>query len=309
MKVLATTVAVALVVSCAAIPFDADLSLPVNDRLEIQRINSNIKSWVAGENEFFKNWTMREAQMLLGTIYEAHNALPPNDFVAVNLSLPSDFDARTQWPGLIHPIRNQERCGSCWAFAGSEVLSDRFAIATKRQSPVLSPQDMVTCDGGDHGCSGGRLFSAWNYLKTTGIVTDSCDPYTAGDGVAGACASKCADGAPWKKYRAKDAYPVSGVEHIQQEIMASGPVEAQLLVYGSLLKYKSGVYHKAWWELVPKGGHAVKILGWGTEEGSDYWLVANSWSPTWGAEGYFKIRRGHNECGIEGGIFAGHADV
>jgi cathepsin B len=47
------------------------------------------------------------------------------------------------------------------------------------------------------------------------------------------------------------------------------------------------------------GGHAMRILGWGTEKGEDYWLVTNSWSPQWGLKGFFKIRRGTNECGIE----------
>jgi len=65
------------------------------------------------------------------------------------------------------------------------------------------------------------------------------------------------------------------------------------------MSYKSGVYQKHWWELFPEGGHAVKIVGWGTEECKDYWLVANSWDTTWGDDGYFKIKRGSNECGIE----------
>ena len=53
------------------------------------------------------------------------------------------------------------------------------------------------------------------------------------------------------------------------------------------------------------GGHAVKILGWGNEDNTDYWLVANSWNEDWGDKGFFKIRRGHDECGIEGQINAG----
>ena len=69
----------------------------------------------------------------------------------------------------------------------------------------------------------------------------------------------------------------------------------------------SGVYqHKTGGFL---GGHAVKILGWGTESGKDYWLVANSWNPSWGDKGFFKILRGHNECGIEGEIVAGMAKL
>lgn len=53
------------------------------------------------------------------------------------------------------------------------------------------------------------------------------------------------------------------------------------------------------------GGHAIRILGWGVEDGNKYWLVANSWNSDWGDHGYFKILRGSNECGIEAQINAG----
>ena len=56
---------------------------------------------------------------------------------------------------------------------------------------------------------------------------------------------------------------------------------------------------KKFYELLPEGGHAVKIVGWGTEDGTDYWLVANSWNTSWGLEGFFKIARGGDQCGIE----------
>ena len=69
----------------------------------------------------------------------------------------------------------------------------------------------------------------------------------------------------------------------------------------------SGVYeHKSGSML---GGHAIKLLGWGTENGVDYWLVANSWNPDWGDNGFFKIRRGTDECGIESNVVAGKMNV
>ncbi|KAF6037087.1 CTSB [Bugula neritina] len=65
----------------------------------------------------------------------------------------------------------------------------------------------------------------------------------------------------------------------------------------------NGVYqHETGGEL---GGHAIRILGWGTENDTPYWLVANSWNNDWGASGYFKILRGQDECGIESSIAAG----
>lgn len=85
--------------------------------------------------------------------------------------------------------------------------------------------------------------------------------------------------------------------------MAHGPVEAAFTVYADFLSYKSGVYqHRSGGVL---GGHAVKMMGWGVENGTPYWLMANSWNEDWGLKGYFKILRGVNECGIEGSLVAG----
>lgn len=100
-----------------------------------------------------------------------------------------------------------------------------------------------------------------------------------------------------------NSYMVTGVTTIMQEIMTNGPVEAAFDVYEDFLTYKSGVYYYVSGNYL--GGHAVKILGWGVQSGVNYWLVANSWNTDWGDKGYFKIRRGTDECGIEDYIVAG----
>merc|ERR1711904_115229 len=190
----------------------------------INKINSNMSTWWAGRNEHFEGWTWDEARRLFGTrmVNPEGVNMPVRSHDDVDMNeIPASFDARQQWPQYIHPIRDQQRCGSCWAFAASEVLSDRFAIATKKASPVLSPQDLVSCDKTDQGCNGGRLPDAWNYLKTTGIVTDTCEPYTAGTGTSGTCLHKCSDSEAYKKYQSKDAYKVTGVANIQKEIMTN----------------------------------------------------------------------------------------
>jgi len=78
-------------------------------------------------------------------------------------------------------------------------------------------------------------------------------------------------------------------------------------VYEDFYKYKSGIYEYTAGDLV--GGHAVRIVGYGTENGVDYWKVANSWDWYWGEAGYFRIRRGTNECGFESEITSANADV
>ena len=69
------------------------------------------------------------------------------------------------------------------------------------------------------------------------------------------------------------------------------------------MSYKSGVYQHVTGGML--GGHAVKIIGYGTDSksGLDYWLVANSWNTDWGVNGYFMIRRGNNECNFEANMW------
>jgi cathepsin B len=85
--------------------------------------------------------------------------------------------------------------------------------------------------------------------------------------------------------------------------MNNGPVEGALTVYEDFPTYKSGVYQHVHGKAL--GGHAIRILGWGVEDGTPYWLIANSWNSDWGDNGYIKILRGKDHCGIESQITAG----
>ena len=79
-------------------------------------------------------------------------------------------------------------------------------------------------------------------------------------------------------------------------------METGFTVYDSFMNYKSGVYERTWFDVIPKGGHAVKVIGWGKEDEKDYWLCANSWNTSWGDNGLFKIRMG--SCGIDTDLYA-----
>ena len=82
-----------------------------------------------------------------------------------------------------------------------------------------------------------------------------------------------------------------------QEIYERGSVSAAFSVYEDFGNYKSGIYQHVTGGYL--GGHAIKIIGWGVENGVKYWLCANSWNESWGEKGFFRILRGQNECGIE----------
>merc|ERR1711918_76098 len=79
--------------------------------------------------------------------------------------------------------------------------------------------------------------------------------------------------------------------------MMGGPVETAFTVYADFGDYVSGGYEHVTGDRL--GGHAVKIVGWGVENGAKYWKIANSWNEHWGEDGHFRIKRGTNHCGIE----------
>ncbi|CAH8429850.1 unnamed protein product [Schistosoma guineensis] len=219
------------------------------------------------------------------------------------------------------------------AFGAVEAMSDRTCIQSRgRQSVELSAVDLVSCcEGCGFGCDGGFLGPAWDYWVEEGIVTGSskenhtgCQPYPFPKcehhtkGKYPACGKKIYKTPRCKqtcqksykipyaqdKHRGKSSYNVAAYEmSIQKEIMKYGPVEASFTVYEDFLNYKSGIYEHITGE--PVGGHAIRIIGWGMEENTPYWLIANSWNEDWGENGYFRILRGHNECGIESEVTAG----
>jgi len=85
---------------------------------------------------------------------------------------------------------------------------------------------------------------------------------------------------------------------MQKDLVQNGPIQVGFLVYPSFMSYRSGIYHKHNGEQA-EGGHAVKIVGWGVDGKTKYWSVANSWNTDWGEDGFFRILRGSDECGIE----------
>lgn len=292
----------------------------------VQKVNSLKTTWKAGIN--FEGWQMDDFKRMLGALKNPNGRLPRLENQTRIKDLPENFDARDNWPNCptIKEVRDQGSCGSCWAFGAVEAMSDRICIKSKGQTQVhISAEDLMTCcTACGNGCDGGFPGSAWEYYKNTGIVTggqwnskQGCQPYQIkscdhhvngtkgpcqGEGPTPECKHKCeaSYSTPYEqdKHYALSVNSISDdPEATQTEIMTNGPVEADFTVYEDFPTYKSGVYQHTTGGVL--GGHAIKILGWGVEEGTKYWLVANSWNNEWGDNGFFKILRGSNECGIE----------
>ena len=230
-------------------------------------------------------------------------------------------------------IRDQSHCGSCWAFGATEAMSDRACVDTGKNVRI-SPEDLINCcHSCGMGCNGGNSYPSWLFFRNVGLVTgylyglnkDYCKPYSvppcvkkdpkAGEVICPSvfpdttnCVKKCNPeftGPSYEqdKHFATDVYSVSGEKHIMAEISRHGPVQTNFDVYSDFKAYKSGVYQNLVGEV--EGGHSVKIVGYGVENGVKYWNVANSWGTKWGINGFFKMIRGINDCNFEVEVLAG----
>ncbi|XP_003968362.1 dipeptidyl peptidase 1 [Takifugu rubripes] len=221
-------------------------------------------------------------------------------------ALPELWDWRNvEGVNFVSPVRNQGSCGSCYCFATMGMLEARLRILTNNsQSPVLSPQQVVSCSEYSQGCDGGFPYLTGKYVQDFGIVDESCFPYMGKDSPCGISQS-CRRGYAAEYKYVGGFYGGCSEAAMMVELVKNGPMAVALEVYSDFMSYKGGIYHHTGltdhvnpFELT---NHAVLLVGYGRchMTGQKYWIVKNSWGSSWGEDGYFRIRRGSDECAIE----------
>ena len=161
---------------------------PTVDIATIRAINAAQSTWRAAPNRLTAQ-PRAETRRLLGVstaAFRAHAqqvAAAPRTLEHVHVDVPEAFDARTQWPqcrGVIETVRDQGRCGSCWAFGAAEAMSDRECIHNGRVH-LYSTQELTACANDTRamcgGCTGGLPWCAWKYWTVYGLVAEECSPY------------------------------------------------------------------------------------------------------------------------------------
>merc|ERR1712054_252617 len=270
----------------------------------------DMKAWTSTEYLQFKGMTNEE----IVNTFTGDVAPKAGEFLEVDagvdtktkLSMPSAFDWRdhmTNSEGM--KVQSQGKCGSCYAFAASSVLSDRFYLASKgRINVAISPQSVMNCA---NGCKGGSAADAFKVLLTKPAQPFWCASYKAKKGM---CGASCGESAGYKivpqdgsKSGTMGIMGTGKTDAMMYQIWKYGPVYMRMVVYSDFPYYRSGVYKHGKAAKV-RGDHAIKVVGWGKENGQDYWLAQNSWGADWGEKGFFKIARGVNECSVESrGVF------
>lgn len=196
--------------------------------------------------------------------------------------------------GLVTPVKNQGTCGCCWSFATVATIEGQYYKKTGK-TVSFSEQHLVNCDSQDLGCNGGFMTTALDYIKNNlgSLPTMASAPYL---GYKSTCNRAL------KSDFTVTGYTTAGTTdelQIALFLYQKGPIAVALNANSYLQYYKSGILNLNSANCNPNGiNHAVTIVGYGTQNGLDYWIVKNSWGTTWGEAGYFRIARGSGVCGI-----------
>ena len=255
--------------------------------------------------------------------FDSKNTMIDYERYATNDDLPETIDWRNKdGNNYCSPVKNQHipiYCGSCWAQATTSVLSDRINIvkgSLKRQIS-LSTQVVVNCQGGGS-CHGGWPEEVFAFAKNQGIPDDSCQQYTARDPRVGVCTDmqvcqECkSDFIPGpeetgrdehcyarlnpRKYYVKNFGYLQGASQMKKELQF-GPIECGIGVTDTLYEtYKGGIYQENSEQEI---NHSVSVVGYGVENGVEYWIIRNSWGTWWGEQGFLRIRMHRNNLRIE----------
>jgi len=299
-----------------------------NDIEAVKRINSVQTSWRAGVYPEFEKLSLADIENMKGgeksTIYHRPSPKPSQSQDTDGLLksnsygfVPESWDWRNvDGVNYVPKVRNQGSCGSCYAFASRGMLEARLNILTKNTLNVsLSPQDIMDCSNLSQGCSGGFPYLiAGRYAKDYGFVEESCNPYRQQDGTCDINKEKSCTRHYAASYNYVGGYyGACNEEQMKKALVKNGPLALGFQVESDFMLYKSGIYHHTKlyqnnlqatmsdFDPFEMTNHAVLLVGYGVEPTTKekYWIVQNSWGEEWGESGFFRIRRGTDECAIE----------
>lgn len=273
--------------------------------------NAKGLSWKEGINHM-SDWTEDEFNSMLGYHKGMGFAsrgdvgvpapLPATEIQRRLAALPPSVDWRAK--GAVTAVKDQGQCGSCWTFATAETLESHLFLQTGRLAQ-LSEQQIASCSsnpkdcGGTGGCGGGTAEVGYDGIKANkGLASEWVYPYTSHSGSDSTCSGAMAT-VPGTNITGYVALPSNEMMPLLEAVATKGPI-AITVDASSWGRYESGVYTGC--PVNTDLDHAVQLVGYGSDNGQDYWLVRNSWTGSWGEDGYIRVARGNPaspKCGVD----------
>ncbi|XP_037036583.1 procathepsin L-like [Bradysia coprophila] len=250
---------------------------------------------------FFGDWTHDEYLEILGVDL---SQAPDNSVDtsskrktrAANCDSPDELDWRKK--GAVTPVKNQMKCASCWAFAAAGALESHFFIKNHKLAN-FSEQQFVDCSISEgKGCKKGFMNTAFEYSTKNGLITDDKYPYK---GAENGKSNSCNKFPSKLKIQRYETIPKGNEEELRDAVCRFGPVSVALDASSEkFMHYNSGIYRNSECSTT-KTTHGALVVGYGFDENTEeaFWILKNSYSDTWGEDGYVRIPRDfNNHCGI-----------
>ncbi|KAG5188198.1 hypothetical protein JKP88DRAFT_178138, partial [Tribonema minus] len=265
-------------------------------------ISSKVKGPNISKSQF--GWITEEDCAACGMYPELGNYTLAN--------MPTEFDWRAKYET---PVSSQGYCGSCWSFSTAGDIEGKWFLATG-QVVELSKQQLVACDqkrNAAEGCNGGLPYAAMQYVASTGgLVYEEDYPYK-NVCAWGTCGSAPKGTPTCDTDQVRGSLKDSAVAHIggwqmvalgaqYEDLLATamvknGPISIVLNAVG-MEYYKAGAIDTTLPCEPTTLDHAVLVVGFGEQDGVEYWVVKNSWGSWWGEGGYYRVVKGQNHCGL-----------
>jgi len=260
----------------------------------------------AWSSQLHRGGAVTSTERLLGTTDTITTSYSqPPDFVMDEIEdLPDSVD----WAeaGNVNPIvPNQGMCGSCWTFAATGTIEAHLSIATSEPPLSLSEQNMLQCTpnteecGGTGGCGGATVELAYNYIadistrQTGGMFGSDVLRYNALS--SGSCESATEGLTPSVGIRGWTMLETNNYKAVMNALAKVGPLAISVAA-SSWGSYSKGIFDTQDSEV----NHAVLLVGYGIDEdtGVKYYKVRNSWGPSFGENGYIRIKRDDNDATV-----------
>lgn len=234
------------------------------------------------------------------------------DFSNVSVELPPYYNFLEEYPECdFGPL--VQNCGCCYVYSAIKSLAHRYCRALRKRVQ-FSAQYIISCDLFNLGCGGGNEKAVFYYLEQHGVPDIECSPWRNIRSHDQEVCTKCVNGKTMKLYYAKkrSTKHYRGIDNIKKAIMLEGPLSASIVSDYRFVWYRDGLYMSSIDSSTydDQANHTVEIHGWGTlENGTQYWIVQNSFGPIWGQNGLMKLRMGTNEGYVETYMLAAQPDL